>query len=71
MKLFEELRVAYEETDEEKALALKTEIDALKESIIKREQKREEKVREVQTKELNTHTNSSPLFSLISLSSLD
>jgi 5-carboxymethyl-2-hydroxymuconate isomerase len=43
-ELFEELRIAYEATDEDKALALKVEIDTIKESIIKREQKREEKV---------------------------
>jgi 5-carboxymethyl-2-hydroxymuconate isomerase len=43
-ELFEELRIAYEATDEEKAFALKAEIDTIKESIIKREQKREEKV---------------------------
>jgi hypothetical protein len=58
-ELFEELRVAYEATDEPKALALKAEIDTLKESIVKREQKREEKLRrkkEQQEKERDSKT---------------
>jgi HAD-superfamily hydrolase (TIGR02245 family) len=42
-ELFEELRIAYEKSDEDRALMLKAEIDVLKDSIMRREVAKEEK----------------------------
>lgn len=42
-ELFQELHMAYEKSDEDRALMLKAEIDVLKDSIMRREIEKEEK----------------------------